>query len=273
MYFTKNLTTVRVGQCSATCLKYSVVNGSPLITWELLYPRYIHSELMTHRVFSRNAASSRATPVTVLCDEVASNPVFFGEVGLNERGMVATKKAPREVVNRFRSEWEDLGRHVAETVRHWAQDYRLSKQVANRALEPWLPIRAIVTATDLDNFFELRLSPDAQPEMQDLAHAMLQSAGQADVCEAKLHLPYEDFFDEENLSDTITRCVAACARVSVGRHDGKQTTVEEDEALVKQLLKNGHMTPFEHIAAYEEGRYANFENWVSLRWLKEHMDE
>lgn len=32
-------------------------------TFELEYPRYIHAQLLTHRVFSRNSASSRAIPI------------------------------------------------------------------------------------------------------------------------------------------------------------------------------------------------------------------
>ena len=38
-------------------------SGARLTTMEVRYPRFIHSEMMTHRVFSRNAASSRAIPI------------------------------------------------------------------------------------------------------------------------------------------------------------------------------------------------------------------
>ena len=67
MYFTENSTTRQVGQAKATVLAYSCHErgDAPIITWELMYPRYIHSELMTHRMFSRNASSSRATPTHV----------------------------------------------------------------------------------------------------------------------------------------------------------------------------------------------------------------
>ena len=37
--------------------------GNRLTTFQLSYPRYIHGEMMTHRLFSRNAQSSRAVPV------------------------------------------------------------------------------------------------------------------------------------------------------------------------------------------------------------------
>jgi thymidylate synthase ThyX len=36
--------------------------GQRITTFELDYNRYIHGELMTHRVFSRNSSSSRAIP-------------------------------------------------------------------------------------------------------------------------------------------------------------------------------------------------------------------
>ena len=37
--------------------------GKRIVTFELQYQRFIHGEVMTHRLFSRNAMSSRAIPV------------------------------------------------------------------------------------------------------------------------------------------------------------------------------------------------------------------
>ena len=56
--------------CTAKCL----VHYANLWTFELTYPRYIHSEFMTHRVFSRNASSSRAIPVKRMIEQVRNNP-------------------------------------------------------------------------------------------------------------------------------------------------------------------------------------------------------
>ena len=47
---------------------YSAINGKRITTFELVYPRFIHSELMTHRLFSRNAMSSRAVPIQKMID-------------------------------------------------------------------------------------------------------------------------------------------------------------------------------------------------------------
>ena len=42
----------------AQVVQHSVApHGKELITFELEYPRIIHGEVMTHRVFSRNARS------------------------------------------------------------------------------------------------------------------------------------------------------------------------------------------------------------------------
>lgn len=60
-----------------------------LTTIHLRYPRFIHTELMTHRVFSRNARSSRAVPVKTLLAEMASSAVVPLHWGKNQKGMQA----------------------------------------------------------------------------------------------------------------------------------------------------------------------------------------
>ena len=47
--------------------------GKRVTTYELNYPRFVHAEFMTHRLFSRNAASSRAIPVPKMIDNIKAN--------------------------------------------------------------------------------------------------------------------------------------------------------------------------------------------------------
>jgi thymidylate synthase ThyX len=63
--------------------------GDRITTFELEYPRFIHGELMTHRLFSRNAASSRAIPINKMMDQVLTAPAMPVEWGLNKSGMQA----------------------------------------------------------------------------------------------------------------------------------------------------------------------------------------
>lgn len=275
MYMTTNLSTTQVGQSTATVLArtWNPKTKQEIITWELMYPRYIHSELMTHRQFSRNAASSRATPTKVLVEEVRKHPVFFDEVRLNQKGMTGGELVDNDVLKEFKSQWEDAANTAADYAENWLK-MGIAKQTVNRILEPFLPIRTIVTATDIDNFFKLRLAPDAQPEIQSLAKAMNESREKAGVSVEEVHIPYAEYFADKT-EHLVTRAIAACARVSVARNDGKKTTFEEDLAFTKRLLSAGHMTPFEHVAyaTSHKGRYANLSDWMSMRWVAEHRPE
>ena len=64
IHCTTNRTTTICGQAIATVIADSISPvGKRITTLELVYPRYIHSEFMTHRMFSRNASSSRFAKV------------------------------------------------------------------------------------------------------------------------------------------------------------------------------------------------------------------
>lgn len=269
----RNATTTMVGQATATVIEDTMSpSGVRLTTLELVYPRYIHSELMTHRMFSRNASSSRATPLKVTLDEVCLDPVFFDFVGKNQKGMVAAEPLNDVLVDDFKTDWESLGIMVASHVAKMNEKYGIHKQTLNRALEPWLRIRTLVTATEWDNFFKLRLSPSAQPEIQSLARAMKTAMEKSDPKEGVMHFPYLKFHEKDLPISTQKKvCAARCARVSYARHDGKETTTEEDVKLAKNLFDAGHMSPFEHVATWglestpDEFNF-NLRGWRSVRW-------
>ena|SRR3990172_10692569 len=67
-------------------------HGNRLTTMEITYPRFVHSELMTHRMFSRNAASSRAIPISKMIEAVERDPVIPVWWGKNQSGMQARKE-------------------------------------------------------------------------------------------------------------------------------------------------------------------------------------
>ena len=168
-------------------------HGIRLTTLELEYPRFILAEFNTHRVFSRNSASSRAIPVKKMIENVLHNPAFFESVGKNQAGMQATEEVDPDLCRAFEIEWNELARIAAKYTERWA-GYGIHKQVANRALEPWMHTRTLVTSTEWGNFFELRDHPDAQPEMQTLARrirgAMANSDPEYIRHDGSWHLPY-----------------------------------------------------------------------------------
>lgn len=264
LHHTQNQTTTKVGQAIATVIADTISpEGKRITTFELVYPRYIHSELMTHRMFSRNASSSRATPLKVTLDEVRNDPVFFDFVGKNQSGMVAGEELEGGDLEEFQADWNNLAEFVANEVEYMYNKYGIHKQTLNRMLEPWLRIRTLVTATEYENFFTLRLAPDAQPEIRSLALAMKDAMDKSVPARGTLHVPYcSDFRYGEA---TFKIAVARCARVSYARLDGKADDPNADIALYDRLLKGGHFSPFEHVAVAKVGKFANFNGWESYR--------
>jgi hypothetical protein len=263
-------------------------DGVRLITMQLKYPRLIHSEFMTHRVFSRNASSSRAIPVAKMIEQVRTNPAMPVHWGANQPGMQAHAELadPTEAMRQWR-----LAANQAADRAQMMNDLGLHKQVANRVLEPFQWISVIVTATEWTNFFELRDHEDAQPEIRHLAKLMKQvmaiSVPQL-ITDENWHLPYVTTAELQGaLSMENLRKVSAarCARVSYLTHDGKTPSIEADLALYERLMGSVplHASPVEHqarpdaIAYYEDDiglwfepeLHGNFKGWMQNRKLLE----
>lgn len=229
--------------------------GVRLTTLELQYHRFVHSEMMTHRMFSRNASSSRAIPIEKMMGQVLDNPAMPIHWGENKPGMQAGIQLDSWGVSTCNNIWNNASLNAVKSTKHLAEQ-GLHKQVANRLLEPFQWIKVIVTATEWDNFFKLRDHPDAQPEIQELARCMKESMRLSEpstLFAGEWHLPYlipEDWykFNRGSLTqeDLIKCSVARCARVSYNNHDNSSPDIEKDIALADRLLEAGHCSPFEH---------------------------
>lgn len=252
----------------------SVHNYGPLLTTlELRYPRFIHAEFMTHRMFSRNASSSRAIPTKKMIEQVESNPAMPISWGKNRPGMQATEELSAEGIDHASHSWERAAREAAARA-YDLQTLGVHKQIVNRILEPFQFITVIVTATEWDNFFKLRLHPDAQPEIQELARVMREAMDKAPldaVDLAEWHLPYIDMATWGESLETAQMCsVARCARVSYLNHDNTEPNIDADVALHNRLKESGHMSPFEHVARPVDAEvsnrfYRNYRGWISYR--------
>ena len=254
-------------------------HGVRIITLELQYPRFIHSEFMTHRVFSRNAMSSRAIPVEKMIEQVRSNPAAPIYWGANKPGMQAAEEI-RDTME-AKQQWSMAARQAADRAESMMA-IGLHKQVANRILEPFQWMRTIVTATEWDNFFVLRAHPDAQPEFQALAKAMKAAMDKSKPADrgrpgyqdqaSSWHLPYIKPGEREYyLPSLLPKLSAArCARVSYLTHDGEDPKVDKDLELFNRLVGANpiHASPVEHQAypAHDAcERSGNFVGWMQYR--------
>jgi hypothetical protein len=236
-------------------------NGCRLTTMEWIYPRMIHSEIMTHRKLSRNSASSRAIPLAKMIKRVQENPVFPIHWGANQKGMQAEEELPLDKKLIAAQDWlyaRDNATEKAESL----EELGVHKQIGNRLLEPWMWITVVVSATNFENLFGLRCHSAAEPHFQNLACKVREIYDASTPQEMKWgdwHLPYVGskyekdahvpFYSISDLSDLPKVSAGRCARVSYLTQDGKRDPAE-DIALYERLAGSFplHASPLEHPA-------------------------
>lgn len=270
-------------------------SGKRITTFELEYPRFIHSELAVHRHFSRNAMSSRAVPVSKMIEQVRDNPAIPIHWGKNKSGMQAS-----EELESGETWWRSAAASAAQEAGYLEQR-GYHKQIVNRLLEPFQVMKTIVTATEYDNFFWLRLDPDAQPEIKELAEQMYEAMQEStpELLKAgEWHTPYVEHFrasdgdasleyivDNVGVDVGVAKAISAscCAQVSYRRLDN---TYDKAMSVYERLGVGGskiHASPFEHVATPMDGYYwemgtthkdvegelwsGNLKGWVQLRQL------
>lgn len=251
--------------------------GDRITTFVLKYPRFIHAEFMTHRVFSRNASSSRAIPLSTTIKNLREEIAYPLDFRKNKKGMQAGKKLSKEEEFKARFFWEQACENAiqaAEAINTLCPE-GVHKQYINRLLEPFSHISVIVTATDYANFFGLRCHDDAQPEIHELADKMYELYKNNEPKKLKAgewHLPFVNTLDEVHLTldERIEKSVACCARVSYDNHDGTTPTVKQNKALYDRLLGSQpiHASPAEHQAYasnYGNVQSGNFKGWFQYR--------
>lgn len=247
--------------------------GERIITYILKYPRFIHSEIMTHRMFSRNAASSRAIPILKMIFSVWNEPAMPISWGVNCKGMQAKAELTGWQRTLCIFAWLVASKFAC------AFSYVLfklgaHKQIANRVTEPWAHMETLVTSTEWGNFFNLRAHPDAQPEFRELALQMLEAYVQSvpkRLGWGEWHLPFADaYLDEGITEDELIKIVSArAARTSYKNFEGN-IDHQKDYELTDGLVKSKHMSPLEHAAMAgnpSEEQRSNFTGYIQYRKL------
>jgi thymidylate synthase ThyX len=247
------------------------IRNKRITSFVLTYPRFIHSELMTHRMFSRNAASSRAIPISKFIEDVLTDPALPIHWGANQKGMQADNEVDEATKIKAMQIWNEARDSVVSQAKQ-LNDLGIHKQIANRLMEPFFHITTLVTATEYENFFKLRAHSAAQPEIRELAYKM-QDALKESIPENKIegewHIPFGDKFTAGlSIEQKLKVATARAARVSYKTFDG-EINYDKDYALHDQLLKEGHYSPFEHCAQADSGVHANFSQWKSYRLIAE----
>lgn len=251
--------------------------GKRLITQLWRYPRPIHSEIMTHKMYSKNSASSRAIPTERLIQMILDDPWIPDYIGVNQKGMAPGEELTDEKRQQAVEAWI-AARDAAVTQARVMLALGVHKGVVNRLLEPWMWITIIISATELPNLYALRLDKMAEPHFQHLTRMskVAIDASTPKVLRAgQWHLPLVDLDEDwpaafrllfgdrpvEGTPQDVTETnkhvfellkkvsVGRCARVSYLTHDGRRD-LKEDVALHDRLVvaRPLHASPAEHVA-------------------------
>lgn len=233
--------------------------GIRLTTLELEFPRFILAEISKHRVFSMSAQSTRAVPVNKFITMVNETPFIPAEFGRNQSGMQSTEPlslAEQEIARNIWIESSQSARVCAEKLR----DLQVHKQFCGRILEPYLWQKTVITATEFDNFFSLRLHKDAQPELRVLAEKMkaaMNASTPKKLWPEEWHLPYVKqndagglYTDDDcvmTLEDALKYSAAKCASQS---YRTESLSLERGLAIYQKLVESEpfHSVPCEHQA-------------------------
>ena len=244
--------------------------GTRLTTFLLTYPRFIHAEMLRHRVFSRSVSSSRAIPIAKMIRIVEEAELYPSFWGAAQKGMAADQEVNEETKLKAIAIWDEHRKATLKATQALA-DIGLHKQIPNRLLEPFAPVTELVSSTDYQNFFELRDHPASQPEIQAIAKLMRKAYAENKPKEMEVgqwHIPFIDPVKDKGLdcNHVLKAAVGRCARLSYLTQKGDRDP-REDVALCNKLWADKHLSPFEHVArvAPQHTHNDNFFEFASFR--------
>lgn len=265
-------------------------NGDRITTFLLTFPRIVLAEFNTHRVFSRNSASSRAIPFKKMLELVQSDPFIPYRFQKDHKGMQGFEYFEGEDEQVCIAEW--LAARDAAVERAVSMSGRgITKQLCNRLLEPFMYHKVIVTSTDYENFFSLRAHKDAEIHIAILADSMLKDYNKSNPNRLELgewHIPFGDKMNYDRLQELILQegvveylpdvadgdafvdaqiaiASARCARLSYLNFEGRDD-YGSDVKLYSGLEGPGHYSPLEHCGQANEGdQSGNFKGFTQFR--------
>lgn len=267
---------------SSICLH----TGTPIDTLLLEYPRYIHSQLLTHRAFSKNSSSSRAVPIKAAISNVFENPAEYYWTH-NKPGMQGTLITDQAIISRANTIMMDMRQAVVNGVQALGfpeseGGLNIHKQDAARFLEPYQNIRVCLTSTDWANWKWLRVDKAAQPAIDLLANMIEETRKHAHANSALLlrpgmwHLPFVnrvptktgfDYFCQDGnlltLEEAKKISMSSTAQTSYRKLD---TSLDKAEDVYTKLFTGDkvHSSPSEHQATpigWVEGNILDPDNW------------
>ena len=272
------------GKCgvSATVICDSISEaGIRLLTFEITYWRGILSELNTHRMLSKNSASSRAIPFKKMQENLTGRPSRFGQAnpGMQDKGeefnTVVYGRSNGYESHKFTAKeaWAEARKDAV----FWSNAFYEAgyhKQVYNRICEPHQMMKTVLSGTEMENLFWLRNDDAADPSIAALTHCMKQAMDASTpklLLAGEYHLPYVEYelLPQGGLSYYITNdegvdeflstedaIKVSCARAASVSFRNSDYGLEKSKQVYERLIgdERKHASALEHQASPMQAR-------------------
>lgn len=248
--------------------------GVRLTSIEVTMHRFVLAEANTHRVFSRNSASSRARPVSKVLDSFEHDLASPIEWPSEQPGMQGGTALEGDDLVLAQALWLQVQADTVKRIRQYLgviqeeypgtdskgrpewMSHALHKSLVNRLMEWGLWHVALISSTEWDGFWAQRSrrnSKLAQPEMAAAADSMYDAFEDSTptlLSHGEWHLPYVHLDDYDLMlayaqdhqispADTfgLPKRVSSsrCARTSYLTQDGKRDIAQDIDVLYNRL--------------------------------------
>jgi thymidylate synthase ThyX len=254
------------------------VRGERITTFLLTFPRIILAEFNTHRMFSRNSASSRAIPFKKMVESVETNPFIPIAWQKDHKGMQGTEYLDK--VPHGGSSDEDFAydmwleaRDAAVENAKQLNNLGVTKQLCNRLLEPFMWHTVICTATDYENFFKLRCPeyivnwyPANRPEALEPAQASFRSKKDAI---ARTNGECDDWTEEDWRKSNISQAEIHIQALAEAMWDAMNESTPRKLNVGEWHIPFGNQIVFEDTYAFDhEQNKSNNEDRLKIATAK-----
>jgi hypothetical protein len=276
---------------------YNPISNTKMISFLVDFPTVLLAELRTHRIItqgslyehseltdiSMSANSARAIPSKTYLQKILENPftpIWTGkQAGMSGSNITEQQKeqATHLWLEHLQSDIVDTGtaQYVEDLI-----ELGIHKQNCSRLLSPYAYTTCILSGTEWDNLFFLRLGKDAQPEFKEIAILLKKLYDSADWKESKYHIPFEDEIKHQywgkiensflNVPEPLIKgatkeldvlmkvSASMCAKLSYNTQDNEDA-LEKHLDRANMLIESKHQEPFSHQAvAMSEDEYEMF---------------
>lgn len=251
-------------------------------TFLISFPKCLLAQLNTHRQLVRNCGSSRAIPIAKLIKQVEEDP-FVPIFSRNQKGMVGLDNLTPVEEAHAAALWEG----AMEASLDYADGLNaigIHKEAVNRLLEPFMYVDVVLSGTEFEPFFKMRCPGDVQKSFTYIANeakCLYDSNEPTQLNYGDWHIPFDDYFPEDSvLLEKLKIAIARIARVSYQSHAGDFLPTA-DMQLYERLLKDMHMSPFEHVAKVVDNKPTLLKKLLppvlgkylfALDWFEESVD-